>query len=372
MNWPILELIAKNSQSLLESLTPYLDPDSSQKLQRYFQDFQSIDRVLYSYEYLSDIATKNTIKLARISPKDAEMGYGKYCYHIDQREEKKTEKSKILGHQYNAFGGFFKKFYRTNDLLWGRLDGLNQLVDSLLTPQSLHNFLLFHSRIPQDGQHPDYLDNLVREVLPKATEKERNDILRYLGNFLCAPDDYTQNHQREFKQLVENIVRAGQREILWHDFPDVLKDLEPGEMKCIEKSLRTRREPTETLLKQLTEQQQKLIFQERNLAKVLQEIEQDDTPGEAAEKTTLLLDLLFQQYEESKNQFTIYSPWFWLKTIVSTLVEKRNGFGAAVLAIAGIAILVMQLPQPIQWVLIPIILTIISIVFPILSLIHYL
>lgn len=369
-NFTILQLIEKNSQSFIESLTPYLDPDSSQKLHRYFQDFQSIDRVLYSYEYLSDIVTKNTIKLARISPKDAEMGYGKYCYHIDQREEKKTEKSKILGHQYNAFGGFFKKFYRTNDLLWGRLDGLNQLVDSLLTPQSLHNFLLFNTRIHQDGQHLDYLDNLVREALPKATEKERNDILRYLRNFLCAPDDYTQNHQREFKQFVENIVRAGQREILWHDFPDVLKDLEPGEMKCIEKSLRTRREQAETLLKQLTEQQQKLIFQERNLAKVLQEIEQDDISGEAAEKTNLLLNLLFQQYEESKNQFTIQSRWFWLKTIVSTLVEKRNGFGAAVLAIAGTAIQVMQLPQPIQWLLLPIILMIISIVFPILSLVH--
>jgi hypothetical protein len=123
-------------------------------------------------------------------------------------------------------------------------------------------------------------------------------------------------------------------------------------------------------INKLTEQQQKLIFQERNLAKVLQEIEQDDISGEAAEKTNLLLNLLFQQYEESKNQFTIQSRWFWLKTIVSTLVEKRNGFGAAVLAIAGSAIRVMQLPQPIQWLLIPIILMIISIVFPILSLVH--
>jgi predicted acylesterase/phospholipase RssA len=233
-NWEntytILQLIEKTSQDFIESLTPYLDRSDSQNLQRYFQDFQSIDRILYSYEYLSDIITKNTIKLARISPQDADMGYAKMYFTTHQQEEKNHEKSKILGHQYNAFGGFFKKFYRSNDLLWGRLDGLNQLVSTLLTPKSLGNFLLFTSRIHENGQNPSYLEKLVREALPKATEQERNKILSYLNNFLYDPDNYTQNHQKEFEKFVENLVKAGQREILWHDFPAVLKDLEKGEM----------------------------------------------------------------------------------------------------------------------------------------------
>jgi patatin-related protein len=88
----ILPVIEQNSRSFIDSLSPYIDRKDKQELQRYFKDFESIDKILYSYEYLSDIVTKNTIKLARISPRDADKGYG--AEFLDQaKKETPPEKN---------------------------------------------------------------------------------------------------------------------------------------------------------------------------------------------------------------------------------------------------------------------------------------
>jgi Protein of unknown function (DUF3376)/Patatin-like phospholipase len=336
----ILQVIEQNSRIFIDSLGSYIDREDKQKLQLYFECFESIDQILYSYEYLSDIVTKNTIKLARISPRDADKGYGAKFLNNVKKETPSEKKSKILGHQYNAFGGFFKKFYRSNDLLWGRMDGLNQLVDTLINPKSLQNFILFKSRINEDWRHRDYIRELVQESLPKATEKEREEIINYLEKFICSPLDYEQNYQREFKHFVENIVKAGQREILWHDFPHILEDLDIAEMKRLEEKLKSQGKQPNKTIDLLTERQQKLIFKDRDLAQVLQELEQEENLGEAGEKTAVLLDLLFQKYEDIKNQFTIQSHYFWVKTIFSTLRKEHNWFGAIVLTIT---LIIMQI-----------------------------
>jgi hypothetical protein len=134
-------------------------------------------------------------------------------------------------------------------------------------------------------------------------------------------------------------------------------------MKRLEKRVKLQGKPSEETINFLTEQQQKSIFQKQDLTSVLQDLEREETLGEVGENTVKLLDLLFQQYEKSKSQFTIQSLGFWFGSICSILKnEKCNWFGASVLAITGVAIQAMRLPQPIRWILVSIIFIIISII----------
>jgi hypothetical protein len=73
----------------------------------------------------------------------------------------------------NAFGGFLKKSWRANDILWGRLDGLNRIVDALVTDEKIKNFPKFLEREAEKESRKqnkpinqsDYLDYLLEEAL---------------------------------------------------------------------------------------------------------------------------------------------------------------------------------------------------------------
>jgi hypothetical protein len=43
----------------------------------------------------------------------------------------------LAGDQFASFGGFFKRSWRSNDLLWGRLDGLCRIFEALLTEEAV-------------------------------------------------------------------------------------------------------------------------------------------------------------------------------------------------------------------------------------------
>jgi patatin-related protein len=189
----------------------------AQQLLTSFQSFRYIDEEVYSYEYLADIQAKEQIEIIRISPDVAQFGFGKG----------KGLEEKLAGDQLNAFGGFFKKSWRSNDILWGRLDGLNRIAEALLTSESLSNFAGFINRhcehvagetMPEKIQN--YLIALVDESLPEATPTEREAILRDLTQ-LAAGQRLADDALNRF---VDTIVTAGQRAILTTDLKNTLED----------------------------------------------------------------------------------------------------------------------------------------------------
>ena len=133
----ILEKIEQASAKLLTEQSENVEPAIGK-----FEKFQLIDQVIYPYQYLSDVQNNSPIKLVRISPNDADKGFGK----------DKGLEEKLAGDQFRAFGGFFKKSWRSNDILWGRLDGVNRIVDGLLTSESLKAFSGVVSRQIKIGQ----------------------------------------------------------------------------------------------------------------------------------------------------------------------------------------------------------------------------
>jgi hypothetical protein len=67
------------------------------------------------------------IKVDRISPDDA------------QTIRKGGAAATLKGIEFNNFGAFFSRAYRENDYLWGRLHGVDRLVDILVSalPESV-------------------------------------------------------------------------------------------------------------------------------------------------------------------------------------------------------------------------------------------
>lgn len=207
----MLQLIDEKSRHFLMEVDSSLDRDISQRLRHVFDHFQVIDRLLYPFEALSGISTRNQVDVIRVSPSDARQGYG----------AGKSLQAKLKGYSFNAFGGFFKDAWRSNDLLWGRLDGMDRLLTGMLTSEALSQFPLFFHRVLR---HPDSssphemnqcLEAFIQECLPFATTEELIQIIDYLTANLTgvAQQSHGHNH-RKHQQFLAVLIQAGQRGIL--------------------------------------------------------------------------------------------------------------------------------------------------------------
>ncbi|MDZ8055903.1 MAG: patatin-like protein [Aulosira sp. ZfuVER01] len=222
----ILFKIEEATENLISSSQVGVDWE----LLHYFQGFRYMDEEVYSYEYLSNIQAKEQLEIVRISPDVANLGFGKG----------KNLEDKLAGDQFYAFGGFFKKSWRSNDILWGRLDGLNRIVEALLTPEALKNFSGFLSRQLNDGKALEgteektqqYLSTLVDEALPEATPSEKANLIVYLTK-LAAPNRTLK--VEELSNFLDTIVTAGHRAILKTDLVKVLEDANQEILKEPEK-----------------------------------------------------------------------------------------------------------------------------------------
>ncbi len=210
----ILEKIEQASAKLLTEQSENVEPAIGK-----FEKFQLIDQVIYPYQYLSDVQNKSLIKLVRISPNDADKGFGK----------DKGLEEKLAGDQFRAFGGFFKKSWRSNDILWGRLDGVNRIVDGLLTSESLKAFSGVVSRQIKLEQFPgtqeekiqEYVKRLVDESFPTETQTEKDGLIQDLIK-LAQPN--TTLAKEELEDFLNKLVNLGHSAILKENLGNVFKD----------------------------------------------------------------------------------------------------------------------------------------------------
>ena len=218
----ILSRVEKASEQLIQDsgLTTFVEiKPARDKLLILFKRFRNIDQSVYAYEYLSDVQAKEQIEIVRISPQDAQLGFS------DHKPE-----TKLAGDQLGAFGGFFKKTWRSNDILWGRLDGLNRIVEAVITPESLAYFSHFLDRqLKQESNkeqaRAEYIHQLVEESLSEATPIEKEEIKQTLEKSargeIPQGDDKTKQGLPHFQKI---LVTAAHREILKSDLGKVLED----------------------------------------------------------------------------------------------------------------------------------------------------
>jgi patatin-related protein len=173
------------------------------KLLQQWHTFGCLDRELYPFEYLTDLNVKEMIQPIGISPDVAQLGIGKG----------KNTQEKLAGAKLYNIGGCFKKSWKSNDLTWGRLDGLNRILEGTVTPESVTAFAGFVDREIElaNCSREHYLDWLITESIPHVSERERQTIGRQLAR-LAQPN--LRIDRAELRQILADLVLAGQQEIL--------------------------------------------------------------------------------------------------------------------------------------------------------------
>jgi patatin-related protein len=99
------------------------------------------DSMLYPLQVLSDVAERDEVLVARMSPSDSTLLRPVH------------ESGKVLGARLGHAYAFFSRRARENDYLWGRLDAAERLVRLLLSERTVEAGR--DKTIPGDS-HPDY------------------------------------------------------------------------------------------------------------------------------------------------------------------------------------------------------------------------
>jgi patatin-related protein len=92
-------------------------------LRWYYEAFNQIDALLLPLTY-PDLGEVNPVDVIRVSPLDAKSLIN----------ETATTRRKLSGTSVHHFGGFLDKSFRVNDILWGRLDGAERIIETTLPP----------------------------------------------------------------------------------------------------------------------------------------------------------------------------------------------------------------------------------------------
>jgi patatin-related protein len=187
----------------------------SAQLLKQWRTFEFIDRELYPFEYLTSLHEKSIINPLCISPDNAQLGIG----------NGKNTQAKLGGDKLYNIGGFFKKSWRANDLLWGRLDGLNRILEGIITPKSVAAFANFVQRETSrtNCTQSQYLDWLIIESLPHLSGTERQVIGQHLET-LAQPG--LQIDRIDLQKILADLVLAGQRDILTSDVHSAIEGMD--------------------------------------------------------------------------------------------------------------------------------------------------
>jgi Protein of unknown function (DUF3376) len=164
---------------------------------------------------LTSLHEKEIVNPICISPDNAQLGIG----------AGKNTQDKLGGDKLYNIGGFFKKSWRANDLLWGRLDGLNRVIEGIVTPKTVTAFANFVKRESSKANcsQADYLEWLITESLPHLSGIERQSIAQHLHR-LAQPD--LRIDRGELQKILAELVMAGQREILTSDVYSVIEGMD--------------------------------------------------------------------------------------------------------------------------------------------------
>jgi patatin-related protein len=120
---PLAGARAKITAAIREA--PDLPPWIRELLAEYDGRFESYDMVVLPLAY-PDLGETNSVGIVRISPLDANG-----ITPADQSISKDPS-LKLAGIRVGHFGGFLDKSWRDNDLMWGRLDAAEVIIDTLL------------------------------------------------------------------------------------------------------------------------------------------------------------------------------------------------------------------------------------------------
>jgi hypothetical protein len=106
----------------LELLTEAFPAEIRDDIRAHYLGFPYWDSTTYPARALSDLAELDEVQVVRVSPLDADR-----LTPMD-KDGAPAPRSKLKGVAFGHFGAFFRRSWRENDYLWGRLDGAERLL----------------------------------------------------------------------------------------------------------------------------------------------------------------------------------------------------------------------------------------------------
>jgi patatin-related protein len=162
--------------------------------------FIVFDSYIYPMLRMAGLESTDLIKTVRVSPIDAKFGYSL-----------KAIEEKLCGIQLGHFGAFLKASWRANDVMWGRLDGICQIVQCLVTPDRLQQLSARRSKLPSHAT--------LGRIFPNSSDDERSCLLEKAD---LAMSPQSTGNRENFREFLELLVRAAQKEILHDEIPNVI------------------------------------------------------------------------------------------------------------------------------------------------------
>ena len=139
-------------------------------LGEYYLRFDEYDQISFPLYFDTGTGEPSTVEVVRVSPEDAPSLIN---------EQPGEPRKKLAGTALFNFGGFLDAQWRRNDIMWGRLDGCERLLATLLPEdEPLRNALLTQAQraILQEEMSPAGYGKLV-QLFAEALESENQPTL---------------------------------------------------------------------------------------------------------------------------------------------------------------------------------------------------
>jgi patatin-related protein len=155
-----------------------------QYLAHYFDYFVQYDIVAFPMMYGTDIGEADFVDVIRVSPLDARS-------LIDVAKE--PDRKKVGGAELGHFGAFLDRLWRENDILWGRLDGAERLIEALVPASDEDRDEIVHELVEEA-----HLAIISEELRPS----DREELVGLLADALAriAPGD---RNTEELEKLIQ-------------------------------------------------------------------------------------------------------------------------------------------------------------------------
>ena len=101
----------------------------------YYHNFDDYDQIRFPIFYEADVGEADVIEVIRISPEDATSLIDER-YELKRAADPRNARQKLAGVALHHFGAFLDRTWRQNDIMWGRLDGAERLIEGVLPGQA--------------------------------------------------------------------------------------------------------------------------------------------------------------------------------------------------------------------------------------------
>lgn len=188
----------------------FTDKQQAAVFRALLDEFDRLDSAFFPLEFASGIHEIDEIKFLRVSPLDAQKGLSNLAAY-----------KKVSGDELAHFSAFFRKDWRSNDILWGRLDSICQIVDSLLDYRAMRR--IFGRSGNLEG---DFTVEGLRDVFPKCPLIHIEELKEAWAAFVKANEQALSDHklQVRYKHLKVALITAAQHEAAHEDLEGVLDD----------------------------------------------------------------------------------------------------------------------------------------------------